>query len=514
MKQEITKRLSIVIAVTMLFVLAINLFLQIESAGENMKQSAQMTIERIEAIIESNRGNGSDSTGAGHIFANLAVQDGFLAVAVDRASGTLAGATQPELVGREAASIGLVIPEKNADFFYARINDRQSCCVFREYGDLMIGVMWEEKVLYEDLTQSMLLVLLYLTVAALMMIAVILRSMDYLVIGSINTINENLAEITGGNLDTRVQVDTLPEFVDLSSHINQMTDSLLNTTVKISRILDATNAQIGFFEYNMESGGVLATRKVATILMIPPEEMKRLTSDKDLFRAKISEICEKPVDEDKMIYSLPTETACYVKLETFSEGNKIFGIVMDVTEEIIERERIRHERDHDLLTQLDSRRSFYRKLDELFAAPEKLGQSVMMMFDLDGLKTINDTCGHAGGDKAIREAANILGSINSENKVTARLSGDEFAVFLYGAKEREELQAHIDALYTTMRRGEVTVFDKTVAVRLSGGYVFYPEHKAEYADLLRMADLALYHSKRMGKAQFSAYSSEFADEEK
>ena len=54
MKREITKRLSIVIAVTMLFVLAVNLFLQVESARENMEQNARMTIRRIEEILESN----------------------------------------------------------------------------------------------------------------------------------------------------------------------------------------------------------------------------------------------------------------------------------------------------------------------------------------------------------------------------------------------------------------------------------------------------------------------------
>lgn len=341
------------------------------------------------------------------------------------------------------------------------------------------------------------------------MVAASLRSIDYLVIDNIKKINAGLSEIAHGNLDTKIKVETLPEFVDLSSHINQMTDSLLNTTVKITRILDATDAQVGFFEYGAEKTSVLTTRKFATILAIAPDEMAALAEDRDAFRKKLTEICSRPVPRCKNIYSLPTETACYIKLESFVENGSTFGIVMDVTEELIEKERLRHERDHDLLTQLYCRRAFYRCLDDLFMSPEKIGTAAMLMFDLDGLKGINDSYGHAGGDKAIREAADLLSSIQYPNKIVARLSGDEFAVFLYGANDLGELQYHIEDLDQRMRLAEIAVFDQTIPVRLSGGYVFYPEYKEGYTALLRMADQALYHSKNTGKARFSVFSKEF-----
>lgn len=447
------------------------------------------------------------------IFTNLVVQDGFTAVAVDKASGWILGATDPNLLGQRSTASVTALSMDDKNFCYGRVEGAHKSFVYREHGDLMVGVVWDFSLLHEGLGQSMFLVLLYLSVAAVIMIYVILCSMDKLVIGSIRTINHDLSEITGGNLETKVKVETLPEFVDLSSHINLMTESLLNTTVKISRILDATDAQIGFFEYFVDQGTVLATRKVATILMIPPSEMDRLIRDRDLFRAKLDDVRSRPAEQGKNVYRLDTETACYVKLQTFHEGNRIFGIVMDVSEEIIEKEKIRHERDHDLLTQLLGRRAFYSRLEELFASPDTLGRSAMMMFDLDGLKTINDTCGHAGGDKAIRMAASILSSIPREKKLAARLSGDEFAVFLYGAKDREELLACIDALHTEMMRGEVTVFERVVPVRLSGGYVLYPDYKKEYTELLRMADQALYVSKRGGKARFTEFEPSFAEEE-
>lgn len=639
MKQVITKRLSLVIAVTMLFVLVLNFCLQIESAHEHMFDNANATIDRIETLLVTNeqelerlneslkeeyivraravsyvlenegriendieelkklaqflqvdeiclfdtqgticggthpeyyglsmfsgeqisffipmltdknlvlcqdltpntsmeklmmyaavwRDDGAgivqvgleperilqaiENNSSGQIFSNLTLQQNSVALLIDAENGTVTASTNHDLLGQTLEKLIAPIRANNGNFFYTDINDVTYCAVFREYGDQYIGVMCESRSLLADLTQSMLLVLFYLVVAAVMMIASILRSIDSMVIDNINTVNDGLSEITRGKLDTKIRVDELPEFVELSSSINQMTESLLNTSAKIARILDATDALMGFFEYSADKKSVLATRRVSTILAISPSEMDTLTKDTDLFRDKIEEICSCPVPRCKNIYRLPTETACYVKLEIFEENGSTLGIVMDVTEEIVEKERLRHERDHDLLTQLYCRRAFYRNLNDLFAEPEKLGEAVMLMFDLDGLKGINDSYGHAGGDKAIREAARLLESIDYRLKVTARLSGDEFAAFLYGASDREELKRQIDELCRRMNMAEVSVFGQVIPVRLSGGYVFYCDYPEKYTDLLRKADQALYFSKKNGKAKFSSFTEEMS----
>ena len=461
--------------------------------------------ERMLEVVEKND--------LSYIFSNLAVQEGICVFALNASNGEILGTTEPRFIGSNVDKIGLVITKGQAGSSVCRVDGVFGRSVFREYDEIVIGVVYESATLYQGIMRSMLLVLLYLTVAALIMIAAILRSIDHLVIDNINIVNNGLQEITNGKLDMKVNVTALPEFVSLSDQINRMTDSLINSSVKISRILDASESQIGFFEYCAEKTEVMATGKLATILAISQDELTRLCHDRTLFEEWIRELCSRPVERSKNVYALPTETACYVKIETYADITSTFGIVMDVTEEIVEQDRLRHERDHDLLTQLYCRRAFYRHLSNLFCEPKRLGQAAMIMLDLDGLKAINDTCGHAGGDKAIREAANLLSGIETENKLVARLSGDEFAVFLYGEESTDRLQTYIDSLRQTMLRAEITVFEKTIPVRLSGGYVFYPKFEGDYTALLRMADQALYHSKGSGKARFSEYHAGFENQE-
>ena len=176
-----------------------------------------------------------------------------------------------------------------------------------------------------------------------------------------------------------------------------------------------------------------------------------------------------------------------------------------MTEEIIDKQRLQKERDYDLLTGLLTRRAFYQKMKELYQKEEQIKNAVMMMCDLDGLKQFNDTYGHANGDKAIKKAAEILTCISDKNCYVSRLSGDEFAVFIYGEEENSALEAKIQEIYEYMRKAQIEVFGEWIDVRLSGGYVFYSKCPETYDQLLKKADQALYESKENGRARFTEF---------
>jgi len=231
-----------------------------------------------------------------------------------------------------------------------------------------------------------------------------------------------------------------------------------------------------------------------------------LLGDKKLFEQKIDEIKQYPIEGFKKVYRMPVETECYLQIETFQNQQTEFGVILDVTEEIIDKQRLQKERDYDLLTGLLTRRAFYQKIEDLYQRPNVMKKAVMLMCDLDGLKQFNDTYGHANGDKAIKKAAEIMSCISDRDCYVSRLSGDEFATFIYGAEDDAILEEKIREIYEYMKTAQIEVYGNNIDVRLSGGYVFYSKCPENYNQLLKKADDALYESKENGRARFTEFS--------
>lgn len=128
------------------------------------------------------------------------------------------------------------------------------------------------------------------------------------------------------------------------------------------------------------------------------------------------------------------------------------------------------------------------------------------MADVDNLKYVNDSYGHETGDRLLQAAAGLLSGCEASFQVAARLSGDEFVLVLYGCENTEEAEGFLHRIEARMREKILRLPDgKEYPVRMSAGYVFYPEHGTDYHELLRMADQAMYQAKRSGKCRFVRY---------
>ena len=94
-----------------------------------------------------------------------------------------------------------------------------------------------------------------------------------------------------------------------------------------------------------------------------------------------------------------------------AEPERVLITVMDITQDVNEKQKIEYERDYDILTHLLNRRAFKRKVSEILNHAESRKQlGAMIMWDLDNLKYVNDAYGHDYGDKYIQRAAQILGA--------------------------------------------------------------------------------------------------------
>src|SRR5581483_5559026 len=162
-----------------------------------------------------------------------------------------------------------------------------------------------------------------------------------------------------------------------------------------------------------------------------------------------------------------------------------------------ERENDRRAR-HDPLTGLSNRSG----LADAVHAKRAHGEQVfaLLFLDLDGFKTVNDTYGHAGGDRLLKMVAERLRHLLRASDVAARIGGDEFVVLATAAAQEDALELGrrlISAVTASYDLGEGI----SVNIGVSAGIAMAPEHGNDLTDLLAVADAALYEAKTSGKSR-------------
>ncbi|WP_030935109.1 putative bifunctional diguanylate cyclase/phosphodiesterase [Streptomyces sp. NRRL S-646] len=198
-----------------------------------------------------------------------------------------------------------------------------------------------------------------------------------------------------------------------------------------------------------------------------------------------------------------------VSLLRDADGNPQYQLALmeDTTERRLLNLRLRYEATHDALTGLPNRTFFFERLEKALGASR--GQRYGLCYlDLDGFKTINDSLGHAAGDRLLVEVADRLqGCATAPGEMVARLGGDEFVALTTGTdteREVDELAARImNALIAP-----ISIDGRELTVRGSIGIVEGPAGERSPAEVLRSADITMYRAKSAGGNRF-----ELADEE-
>ena len=152
----------------------------------------------------------------------------------------------------------------------------------------------------------------------------------------------------------------------------------------------------------------------------------------------------------------------------------------------------------DDLTGLPNRRCFHSLLAERIRTATETGEPFALgLIDLDGFKPINDAHGHPVGDQILRDVADRLAKAMDGRGSAARIGGDEFAVLCDGIGARDETVALGQEIQTIF----ATAFDVSpLGVRLTSacGFALFPSSATEAAELVRLADAALYRAKANG----------------
>ena len=180
----------------------------------------------------------------------------------------------------------------------------------------------------------------------------------------------------------------------------------------------------------------------------------------------------------------------------------------DITERKQLEDQLTHQAFHDSLTGLANRALFRNRIEHALNRQRRHRDPLaILLFDLDGFKTINDSLGHAFGDKMLAAVAERLGGLLRPSDTACRLGGDEFAVLVEDLAESCDVTIVADRLLAGLRTpfvidGKEVVTDASVGVALADLMV---EGSDTPDDLLRNADVAMYTAKSRGRGRYELF---------
>jgi diguanylate cyclase (GGDEF)-like protein/PAS domain S-box-containing protein len=188
------------------------------------------------------------------------------------------------------------------------------------------------------------------------------------------------------------------------------------------------------------------------------------------------------------------------------EVSRVIGTLTDVTEAKNAEERMLHDSVHDNLTGLPNRRLFIDRLNAVanFARTMPNLRPTLMVIDLDRFKQVNDSVGIAVGDSILLTLARRLTRILKPQDTLARLAGDQFGLILISEQDPARITAFAETIRKTIR-APIAFNDREIFLTASIGLALSDPQVQLTEEIIKDAELAMYHSKRIGGDRIDVY---------
>lgn len=392
---------------------------------------------------------------------------------------------------------------KTNDSKIVNINNNKYYTVYKNYKEYLIVGLKDTSNLYKDLQWHILSVILCMVVVCFISIYILYRILDKKIIYNIKDIIKVLNKIEKGDFNSRVQEKGCKEILEIECAINNMINVLVNMGNRLEKVIISTNLSISLFEYIKDLNQFLITNNTMNILSINEYEWSAIKDDAHLCKKLLSDIQKNPVTNNEGIYLYNNK---FIKLNLLEEENGYFGFIEDVTSVMIEKDNMISElKLSQFMSRTDTLTGLLNKGAITSIVTKYMQESnngVLILFDLDNFKTVNDIKGHPEGDRLLKLFANTIKQLFRVDDYVARFGGDEFAVFMCRQISNEELKEKLDLVIYEVREALKEYYTE-FHISVSIGAVCITSEINNFEELYTLADRKLYESKNNGKDSYT-----------
>lgn len=269
--------------------------------------------------------------------------------------------------------------------------------------------------------------------------------------------------------------------------------------------LAADVAHIGVWEWNLENNELIWDDWMHRIYSVPKHEFEDYytvwsnmvySDDVEELKAQMDEaINAKSEFHAQFRIQVDKGRIRYIRADGLVEGDKMFGINIDITEQVLAEKKINELANHDSLTGLANRNLLSSFVELEFARIERTQlKCFCLYFDLNKFKPINDNYGHNVGDEVLIEVAERLKRLCRNDDLAARVGGDEFVLIVTDIASMFEITELINRVQCSIEK-PIETTKGVMSVGASIGYSCYPDEASSLDELIHIADERMYQVK-------------------